>query len=204
MYATRNEACLCEGQWSLPSRTNADLNKPTAGHSCGRTSTPRTCPHGSFGTAPASFKGTTAMLAHGASLACTSAFAAAITTGLQTCGCKPVESSANRTRTLHEVVHELHSSGAHARHVEVGQEVQRHRHERPLRPWPTAEDVSVAIAGVAWPFDSRCVACQIVGRQRTALAFEVTRDFGPCKSSQQMRGRWGRGHVGHLRRVPLA
>ena len=99
MHAARNEACLCEGQWSLPSRTTADLNKPTAGHLCGRTSTPRTCPHGSSGTAPASFKGTTAMRAHGASLACTSAFAAAITTGLQTCGCKPVESSANRTRT---------------------------------------------------------------------------------------------------------
>ena len=99
MHAARNEACLCEGQWSLPSRTTADLNKPTAGHLCGRTSTPRTCPHGSSGTAPASFKGTTAMHAHGASLACTSAFAAAITTGPQTCGSKPVESSANRTRT---------------------------------------------------------------------------------------------------------
>jgi hypothetical protein len=91
----RNEACLCEGQRSLPSCTTADLNKQTAGHLCGRTSTPRTCPHGSSGTAPASFKGTTAMHAHGASLACTSAFAAAITTGLQTCGSRPVESSAN-------------------------------------------------------------------------------------------------------------
>ena len=97
MHAARNEACLWEGQRSLSSRTPADLNKPTAGHLCGRTSTRRTSPPGSCGTAPASFKGKTARRARGASLACTSAFAAAITTGLQTCGSKPVESSVKET-----------------------------------------------------------------------------------------------------------